>query len=457
VGGAGLRRPDPSARPQEEVYMRRVAIALVAVASMMGVAAVAMGSVQAKKGPTQITIWVGWSARELSVFKSLVAEYDKAHPEVTVKVVGSMNDDKIIAALHSGDVPDVMSSFTSANVGNYCSSGGWIDLAPLLKKSHLSASVFPKTSQYYTQYKGKRCALPLLADTYGLYYNKTLFKKAGIKSPPKTMSELVADAKKLTVKDAKGNLKVVGYDPFFGFMSGNMPDMEQYAPLYGAKYVDSKDHSILSKDPQWAKFLKWQKAFIDWYGYDKLVKFNATTSDEFSASNAFEIGKVAMMGDGEWRVAFIAAEHPTLNYGTAPMPVDNAHPELYGAGDVNGTIIGIPKGVKHLDQAWDLLKYLTFNTHFLAQFSNGIRNVPTTKASLTSKELKPDKHFAAFLKIFANPHSTTTPITAVGNAWGTLVTNFTTKWQAGKISNLQDGLKTLDKQIDDQLAAATGP
>ena len=31
--------------------------------------------------------------------------------------------------------------------------------------------------------------------------------------------------------------------------------------------------------------------------------------------------------DGEWRVAFIKAEHPELEYGTAPMPVDDAKPD----------------------------------------------------------------------------------------------------------------------------------
>ena len=60
-----------------------------------------------------------------------------------------------------------------------------------------------------------------------------------------------------------------------------------------------------------------------------------------------------MMLDGEWRVAFLKNEHPELKYATAPMPVADGHPELYGGGAVNGTIIGIPKGGKHRDQAWD--------------------------------------------------------------------------------------------------------
>src|SRR5207247_5187131 len=135
---------------------------------------------------------------------------------------------------------------------------------------------------------------------------------------------------------------------------------------------------------------------------------------------------------------------------TGPGPVEDAKPNLYGGGYVNGTIIGIPKGVKHKDQAWKLLKYLTTNAHPLALFSNGIRNVPTTKASLTSPEIKPDAHFKTFLSIFANPHSATSPITAVGNAYGSLIQAFTVKWQAGHVGNLQDGLKKVDKSIDAQ-------
>src|SRR2546430_13997901 len=114
--------------------------ALLAAALAAAMAASARSfAPSSKSGPVKLTVWVGWSARELGVFKKVVAEYDKAHPDVTVNVVGGINDDKITAAIRSGKVPDVVSSFTSANVGNYCSSGGWIDPDPLLKKSHLSA------------------------------------------------------------------------------------------------------------------------------------------------------------------------------------------------------------------------------------------------------------------------------------------------------------------------------
>src|SRR5439155_5661118 len=113
-------------------------------------------------------------------------------------------------------------------------------------------------------------------------------------------------------------------------------------------------------------------------------------------------------------------------------------------------------GMNHMTQALDLVKYLTTNNHTLAVLSNGLRNVPTTRASLTTKEIKPDAHFATFLKIFANPKSSTSPITASGSAYTNAVQNFFTKWQAGKVKDLGGGLKTLDKQLDAQVKQAGG-
>jgi multiple sugar transport system substrate-binding protein len=431
---------------------------LAAAAALALALVLVVGSTEATGRPTatNVTIWVGWSksTHEFGVFQSLIDEYNRNNPSVHVTAVSDINDDKIIAAIRSGNVPDVVSSFASSNVGSYCSSGGWIDLSPYLKQSHINPNIFPAASRYYTQYNGVRCALPLLADDFGLYYNKTLFKQAGITHPPRTFSELTADAKKLTKKNSDGSLSVVGYDPAFAFYDDVPPKYTFYAPLFDAQYVDAQGHSILSKDPGWTKFFTWQKNLVDWYGYDKLQRFQAGLGQEFSSSNGFETGKLAMNIDGEWRVAFIHDEHPSLNYGTAPMPVDDAHPGLYGAGYINGTIIGIPKGSPHLKEAWDLVRYLTTNSHFLAQFSNGIRNVPSTTASLRSPEIKPDAHFATFLKIFGNPHSATTPITAVGAGYQDLIQAFAVKWQAGHISDLHSALQDLDKQIDAQLAQA---
>jgi multiple sugar transport system substrate-binding protein len=430
--------------------MKRVAAAAALLAALAIGASLASASPThtGKASATTLTIWVGWSARELSEFKKVVQEYDAKNKDVEVKVVGGINDDKIIAALRAGNGPDVVSSFTSQNVGIYCSSGGWIDLAPYLKQDKVNINIFPKATQYYTQYKGTRCALPLLADDYGFYYNKKLLKAAGLTSPPKTFDQLTQYAKKLTKRNPDGSLKVVGFDPFFGFYQNTAG---AYQPLFNGKYFNGTK-SALGADPSWAKFLRWQKSLIDFYGYKNLVKWQTGAGDEFSASHAFETGKLAMMMDGEWRVAFIAAEHPELQYGTAPMPTMS--PALYGAGYINGTIIGIPKNGKDRDASWALVKYLTTNDHALAEFSNGIRNVPSTVSSTKSKELKPDPNFATFGKIFTNPKSQTIPITSAGAAHLDTFQSFLAKWQAGKVKDLSGGLKDVDKQIDAKLKQA---
>ena len=405
-------------------------------------------------GETTITFWTGFTSRELGVMKDVVAGFEKTHPDIHVKVVGGISDDKIVAAIRGGNAPDVAHSFDAgAYTGAYCSNGAWIDLADYMNQDGLSDDVFPEVPRQYSQFEGTRCALPMLADVYGLYYNKDLLAKAGIDSPPQTVSQLMDDAKKLTERNPDGSLKVVGLDPFDGFYENVAA---HWAPQWGVDWVDESGKSNLAAQPGWADMLRWQKELIDWYGYDNLVRWQASAGDEFSAQNAFERGKLAMNLDGEWRVAFVQSEHPELNFATAPLPVDDAQPDLYGSGYTSGSIIGIPKTSGHKDEAWQLLKYLATDTGALVKMTNGIRNVPTTTDALESPDVKPDEAFNIFLDIFGNPNTRTTPITLVGSANQDLVDAFVTKYQAGKVDDLEGGLADLDQQIDAQLEAAGG-
>ena len=178
------------------------------------------------------------------------------------------------------------------------------------------------------------------------------------------------------MRNPDGSLKVVGYDPEFGFYQNTLG--RRTSRSSAAKWFDAQRQVEPGEGSGLVATAQVAEEPVDYYGHDKLVRWQAGAGDEFSASHAFETGKLAMMMDGEWRVSFIAAEHPELQYGTAPMPVDGAKPNLYGGGYINGTIIGIPKNGKNRDAAWALVKYLTTNDHALAKFSNGIRNVPST-------------------------------------------------------------------------------
>jgi multiple sugar transport system substrate-binding protein len=325
-----------------------------------------------------------------------------------------------------------------------------------MKADGMSINDFAPAAITYTNVGGKQCALPSLTDAYGLYYNKDMFAKAGITDPPATMDELMADAKKLTVLNSDGSIKVAGFVPLNGWEQIGPGDL---ANAWGAQWFDANGKPQFATDPGWAEAFKWQRQMIDYYGYDNITKFfAANTNNEFNANNAFEKGKVAMMFDGEWRTAFIKRDNPSLNYGTAPFPA--ANPDYLGSGRVGGTIVGIPKGAKHPDQAWLLVKYLASDTNYLVQMANAVGNVPTTPASASSPDLKVPPQFDVFLKVWENPKSAfAPPTTAQGNGYANHLDTFEDAWQSGKISDadLQSELQKLDQQVANDLAQGSGP
>ena len=147
---------------------------------------------------------------------------------------------------------------------------------------------------------------------------------------------------------------------------------------------------------------------------------------------------------------------------TAPRPSRSTddNPDLYGGGYTTGNIAGIPKRAEHPEQRRGRCSSTWRpTTRRWSLLSNGLRNVPTTdRRRPKSPDLKPDPNFETFLKIYANPNTATTPVTAAGSANQELFNTFVDKWQAGqRRATSQGGLEDVDKQIDAQLAQRRGP
>jgi multiple sugar transport system substrate-binding protein len=401
-----------------------------------------------------VVFWHFFAGREAKVVQSVVDDFEKTHPNIKVVVKSSQDDTKATQALAAGKGPDLDLSYSTDITGKFCSSGAFRDLGGYISKDKIDLAQFPQTVKDYTEYKGKRCALPMLSDTYGLYYNKTLLAQAGYTEPPKTMSELATMAKKLTKRNADSSIKVAGFVPTIGFYE-NAPS--HFAPSYGAKWLNDQGKSVISADPGWQSWLTWEKSLSDWYGGSRLTKFTAGAGQEFSADNAFETGKIAMMIDGEYRTAFIQSEHPELKYATAPFPTADDHTDLYGGGYVTGNILGIGKGAKNPGAAWELLKYLTTDTAAEVKLGNGIKNVPTTLTALKSPDLTADPNFKTFLDIFSNTNSATTPASPDSAGSQDTFQAFAIKYQQGKVPDLVAGLKTVDQQIDAAQALGEAP
>ncbi|MDH6215767.1 ABC transporter substrate-binding protein [Streptomyces pseudovenezuelae] len=439
---------------------RKAAVALAASASIALLATACTG--QSSSGSdddaskdTTINFWHAWSApNEVKAVKTLVAGFEKAHPNIHVNIVGNVTDDKINQALRAGGgkAPDVISSFTTNNVGKFCSSGALVDLNPFFKKADIDPeTTFPKAMNEYTQFDGNRCTAPLLGDAYGLYYNKTAFAKAGIKTPPKTWTEFEADAKKLTISDGD-SYKQLGFMPnYHGWETTTEHIFAQFSPTY----FDSSGKSNVAKDPAFTAGFDLQKKLVDELGgFQKLEKYRATLGDEWGAKHPFHTGQVAMQLDGEWRLGMALDAKPKFEIGVAPLPVPDDQADQYGKGYITGTITGIAATSHKQNAAWELVKYMTTDTDAVVGFANDIHNVPSTLAALKSPKLKYDPRFKTFLDIAANPNSTTSPASINGGQYLVTIQNFGYDFERGKVKNLKSGLDSTAKQIDTDIAQA---
>ncbi|MBK3634598.1 ABC transporter substrate-binding protein [Streptomyces asoensis] len=440
--------------------VRKAAFALTASTALLIGTTACTG--QSAAGPeddaskeTTLTFWHAWSApNEVKAVKALVAGFEKTHPNIQVNVVGNMTDDKINQALRAGGTkaPDVISSFTTNNVGKFCSSGALVDLNPFFKKADIDPNTtFPKAMNEYTQYDLNRCAVPLLGDAYGLYYNKTAFAKAGITAPPKTWSEFEADAKKLTIPQGD-TYKQLGFMPnYHGWETTTEHYMGQFSPTY----FDRSGRSTIATDPGVTDAFTLQKKLVDDLGgFRKLEKFRSGLGDEWGPKHPFQTGQVAMQLDGEWRLGMALEAKPGFEIGVAPLPVADDRADQYGKGYITGTIAGIAATSKKQNAAWELVKYMTTDTAAVVAFSNAIHNVPSTLAALKSPDLKYDPRFKTFLDIAANPNSTTSPASINGGVYLTTIQQLGYDYESGKVTDLRAGLKKAAEQIDTDIAQA---
>src|SRR5215207_216321 len=169
-----------------------------------------------------VQLWHFFTDREAKAIDTVIADFRAKYPKVNVVVKSGQDDTKMLQAIGAGKGPDVGLSYSTDAAGQLCNSGAWVDLKQYIDRDRVDIAKSPETVRTYTEFEGKRCAMPFLADTYGFYYNKKLFAEVGVTASPKTLSELTDLAKKLTKRSADGTIERAGFLPLAGFYE-NVP------------------------------------------------------------------------------------------------------------------------------------------------------------------------------------------------------------------------------------------
>ncbi|HEY3872032.1 MAG TPA: extracellular solute-binding protein [Actinocrinis sp.] len=408
-----------------------------------------------------LQFWEGFSGTQETPVQQMVNNFEKLHPNIHIKVVDNITDAQIQQGIKSGkNGPDVALSFSTNDVGSYCSTGEWVNLSNYLKVSGVDmAKTFPGPLIKYTQYNGDQCSLPMENDAYGLYYNKNEFQAANLdpSSPPTTLAQLQSDAVALTKKNPDGSFAQLGFVPLIDYFEQTG---EHFTQTFDLKWQNAQHQSVIAADPGFTQMLQWQQsieqAILDkapQSTFAQLTSFvnKAEAPGEFAAGqNPFETGAVAMQIDGEWRNANIQQETPSLSYGTVPFPTSDAG--QYGGGYLSGTIVGISAKSKNQAADWEFLEYMTMNTQSLVTLANALFNVPSTFAALDSPQLTRLPQFQTFVKISGDANSAYSPSSTNGDEYLTTAeTWIQNNWLVASpmsTAGLPSALQKLDSQID---------
>lgn len=327
---------------------------------------------QAQQAPkTKLIVWGLQSGAETAGLDAQVAEFEKRNPDIDVSLLslgaGGMNPQKLLTSIVGGAPPDLINQdrFT---IGDWASRDAFEPLDKFLaaekgQKSPIKASDFYTAAWNESLYKGHAYAIPTDIDDRVLYYNRKVFREAGLdpNKPPRTWEELKEYAKKLTKMRKDGTFERIGFIPNYGNSW-----LYLYSWQNGGDFLSPDGRKCTLDNPQSVGALQYMTDMYDALGgYDKVNIFQS--GFQGAEQDPFFTGKIAMVINGSWNLGGIARYAPDLDFGVAPAPVPEAR--LKGEGIFKGQApyitwsggfsLAIPRGAKHPQQAWRFIKWMT--------------------------------------------------------------------------------------------------
>lgn len=227
-------------------------------------------------------------------WKEVKTGFEAANPDITIEWVTAPYGEivnQVVNMAGGGNkvdvifgeidwVPGLVDSGLAAPIGDILSSEFVNDFYPDVLKSF--------------EVDGKPYGIPLYVSPYVLYYNKDLFKQAGLdpNKPPKTYDEMLSYAQKLSqLQDANGN-KVYAFGQTTASVPVSGASLTAMIFNFGGQVLDAD--GTLSVDNQGFKDAISMLQLLDQRGYNPQ---NAKLKD---LRNLFALGQLAMYYDQSW-------------------------------------------------------------------------------------------------------------------------------------------------------------
>ncbi len=316
---------------------------------------------EAPAGTTKIAFWHSMGGDVGGKIPTMAEDFNKSQTKCFVEPTyqGTYDDalNKLKAGLQTKDTPAVIQVY---DIGTRL----LIDLKvatpvqDFIDKEKYDISDLETNVLAYYSVDGKLYSMPFNTSNPMLYYNKNMFKEAGLDpaKPPRTFDEFADYARKLTKKDASG--KVTQYGASFAIYGWFF---EQFLAISGGYYVDNNNGrdglatKAIFNSPEGVKFLEWWKGMYD---EGIMGNFGRKTVD---TRNAFLAGQSAMFIDSTAVLrGMMDSAEGKFEIGTAFLPRPNED-----AYKTAGTIIGggsvwiiADRPAAEQECAWEFIKFL---------------------------------------------------------------------------------------------------
>jgi multiple sugar transport system substrate-binding protein len=367
------------------------------------------------------------SPAEKKILETQIKEFEKKNPGIKVKIEPITDDylKKIQTMIGAKKEPDIF-YLDSMPAPDLIKLGALEPLDSYIQKYGVNLSDFEDSLVKAFQKDGKTYGIPKDYNTLALFYNKKMFREAGLQ-PPKTWAELRDDAKKLTKGDRKGlvlNPELARFQPF----------------LYqnGGRVLDEHGKPSLNL-PQNAEALQF---FTDLFVKDKVADIPKNMGYDWSG-DAFAEEKAAMVIEGGWLIPFLKEKAPNLEYGIVELPVKELGKPNSNLAFTVAYVMS--KNSKNKEAAFKLIQYLTSEEGQKIVVDSGLA-LPSRK-SMGQKFVEKYPERAAFVKgaAYAQPFQYgeygPSLTTALNNAIESLVLKQETSAQAALEKAQQEALK----------------
>lgn len=274
---------------------------------------------------------------------------------------------RFLISVAGGMPPDVI-YFDRFAVAEWASRGAFLPLDEFierdLRENHPDAILpasFYESCWNEALYEGKVYGIPNSVDARALFYNKDLFRRAGLVDesgeavPPRNWEELREYAVRLTERDERNQIRVLGFAPNYGnswlYMFGWMNN---------ATYLSEDGTRCLLNEERVVEALQFMvDIYDDAGGYQSVLAYQA--GFQGGALDPFITGKVAMRIDGYFYMPHLAQFGRDLNFGVAPPPVSERMIQETGETQVSwsgGWSYAIPINALHQEAAWEFIRFM---------------------------------------------------------------------------------------------------